>query len=111
MKRKYLFIALAMGALVSGQNIETNIKCSKKCLKYYQEDSKGNTMHKANCTAEVRLTDLDPCLFEKYGIAHPLYAELYLLREEVQLLRKIVNENREYHDLLKEAINSDEVNK
>jgi len=105
MKRKYLFIALAMGTLVSSQSVVTKVKCEKNCKKYYQEDSKGNILHKTNCTAEVRMTDLDPCLFDKYGLTHPLHVEYLKLKEEVELLRNIIEEQREYLEKIREAAN------
>ena len=105
MKKKYLFIALAMGTLVSSQSVVTNVKCDKKCIKYYREDSKGNTIHNRDCMAMVYMDDLDPCLFSKYNLAHPLHVELYKLREEVKLLRKIIDEQREFLEKIREAAN------
>ena len=105
MKKKYLFIALAMGTFAFGQNVKTNVKCSKKCIKYYQEDTKGNTMHQADCTTEVRMADLDPCLFDKYKLTHPLHVEYLEMRKELMLLREIVEEQRESLKLIREAYN------
>ena len=104
MKRKYLFIALAMGTLVSSQSVVTNVKCDKKCIKYYQEDSKGNTIHNKDCMAMVYMNDLDPCLFDKYEIIHPIFFKYNKLREEVIKLRKIIDEQRGYIELIEKKI-------
>tara|TARA_R110002020_G_scaffold60260_1_gene163532 strand:- start:153 stop:473 length:321 start_codon:yes stop_codon:yes gene_type:complete len=100
MKKKYLFIALAMGTLVSSQSVVTEVKCAKKCLKYYKEDTKGNTIHNKDCMAIVYMDDLDPCLFDKYGLAHPLFIQLDALKKENETLREIIEEQKEYLDKL-----------
>ena len=105
MKRKYLFIALAMGTLAFSQTVPTKVNCSKKCTKYYKEDTKGNTIHDRNCMAEVYMDNLDPCLFEKHGLAHPLHIELYELRAEVVILREIIEKQREYLEKIRKAAN------
>ena len=105
MKRKYLFIALAMGTLVSSQSVVTNVKCDKKCIKYYREDSQGNTIHNRDCMAMVYMNDLDPCLFDKYGLAHPFHEKVHHLQQEIKELRKIIEEQREYIDKIEEIIN------
>tara|TARA_R100000700_G_C3158091_1_gene134786 strand:- start:969 stop:1298 length:330 start_codon:yes stop_codon:yes gene_type:complete len=103
MKRKYLFIALAMGTLSFSQARPelTNVKCSKKCTKYYKEDTKGNTIHDRSCIAEVYMSDLDPCLFDKYGLAHPIHIKLHKLKEEVAQLRQIVDTQRDWIEELR----------
>ena len=100
MKKKYLFIALAMGTLVSSQSVVTDVKCDKKCTKYYREDSKGNTIHNRDCMAMVYMNDLDPCLFDKYGLVHPLFIQLDALKKENEMLKEIIKEQREYLDKL-----------
>ncbi len=105
MKVKILIIALGMIGIVSSQSFVTNVKCDKKCLKYYQEDSQGNTIHTKDCMAEIYMNDLDPCLFDKYGLAHPLHIELYELREEVDQLREIIEKQREYLESIRVAAN------
>ena len=100
MKKKYLFIALAMGTLVSSQSVVTDVKCDKKCIKYYREDTQGNTIHNRDCMAMVYMDDLDPCLFDKYGLVHPLFIQLSALKKENEMLREIIKEQREYLDKL-----------
>tara|TARA_R110002020_G_scaffold461795_1_gene680919 strand:- start:324 stop:647 length:324 start_codon:yes stop_codon:yes gene_type:complete len=103
MKKKYLFIALAMGTLVSSQSVVTDVKCDKKCIKYHQEDTKGNTIHTKDCMAMVYMNDLDPCLFDKYELTHPLFIKYNKLKEEVIKLRKIVDEQRKYIEIIEET--------
>ena len=105
MKKKFLIIGLAMSGLVASQSVVTSVECDKKCIKYYKEDTKGNTIHNKDCMAKVYMNNLDPCLFDKYGLAHPLHLELYELREEVILLRKIIEKQREYLEKIREASN------
>ena len=105
MRVKLLIIGLGMIGIVSSQSIVTNVKCHKKCFKYYKEDSKGNTIHTKDCMAEVYMDDLDPCLFDKYGLAHPLHIELYELREEASQLREIIEKQRDYLESIRVAAN------
>jgi len=107
MKGRMLIIGLGMIGIVSSQTVVTNVKCHKKCFKYYKEDSKGNTIHTKDCMAEVYMDDLDPCLFDKYELAHPLHIELYQLREEVAQLREIIEKQRNYLESIRLAANKD----
>jgi hypothetical protein len=104
MKRKYLFIALAMGTLAFSQTVPTKVNCAKPCIKYYKEDTKGNTIHHRDCVAEVYMDNLDPCLFDKHGLVHPLHIELYELREEVIVLREIIEKQREYLERVRKVL-------
>ena len=102
MKKKLLIISLAMNGFVAGQGEISNITCNDKCTAHHGwEDDNGNAVHNRDCVAEVTMENLDPCLFDKLNLKHPLEIEVKYLRSEIEILREKIVTQEKYLDIIR----------